>query len=158
MDFITPLPKSSRGNAGLFAVFDSLSKLIRIAATPANMDDPEVARLFHTNVYRHHGLPLEIISDRDPIFMSKFWTTLFEMLRVKLRPSSAYHPEKTARLKSLTEKLKKSFVVSSIIINRIGIFSSLTWSLPTIRLHIARPHSPHFSSRMERNPEAHPSV
>ena len=84
MDFITPLPKTARGNAGLFVVVDRLSKLIRIAATPAHVDAPEVARLFHTHVYRNHGLPLEIISDRDPIFMSKFWTTLFGMLRVKL--------------------------------------------------------------------------
>ena len=72
MDFITPLPKTARGNAGLFVVVDRLTKLIRIAATPAHVDAPEVFRLFHTHVYRHHGLPLEIISDRDPIFMSKF--------------------------------------------------------------------------------------
>jgi hypothetical protein len=93
MDFITPLSKAARGNAGLFVFVDRLSKLIRIAATPAKLDAPEVARLLITHVYRHHGLPLEIISDRDPIFMSKFLNTLFRMIRVKLRPSSAYHPE-----------------------------------------------------------------
>ena len=93
MDFITPLPKPARGNAGLFVVLDRLIELISISATPAQVDAPAVARLFHTHVYRHHGLPLEIISDRDPIFMSKFWTTLFGMICVKLRPSSAYHPE-----------------------------------------------------------------
>jgi hypothetical protein len=53
-------------------VVDRLSKLIRISATPAHVDAPAVARLFHTHVYRHHGLPLEIISDRDTIFMSNF--------------------------------------------------------------------------------------
>jgi hypothetical protein len=93
MDFIRPSPKTARGNAGLFVVVDRLSELIRISATPATVDAPEVARFFHTHVYRNHGLPLEIISDRDPTFVSKFWTTLFGMLRVKFRPSSAYHPE-----------------------------------------------------------------
>jgi hypothetical protein len=68
MDFITPLPKTARGNAGLFVAVDRLSNCIRIAATPANVDAPEVARLFHTHIYRHHGRPLEIISDRDPIY------------------------------------------------------------------------------------------
>jgi hypothetical protein len=43
MDFITPLPKTARGNAGLFVVVDRLSKLIRIATTPAHADAPEVA-------------------------------------------------------------------------------------------------------------------
>jgi hypothetical protein len=107
MDFITALPKPSRGNAGLFVVFDRLSKLIRIASTPANVDAPEVARLFHTHVYRHYGLPLEIISDRDPIFMSKFWTTPFEMLRVKLRPSSAYHPETDGQTEVVNRKVEE---------------------------------------------------
>jgi Integrase zinc binding domain len=51
MDFIIPLPKASRGNAGLFLFVDRLIKLIRVAATPANVDAPEVARLFHTHVY-----------------------------------------------------------------------------------------------------------
>jgi hypothetical protein len=80
MDFITPLTQTACGSAGLFVVVDRLSKIIRIAATPAHVDAPAVARIFHTHVYRHHGLPLEIISDRDPIFMSKFWTTLFGIL------------------------------------------------------------------------------
>jgi hypothetical protein len=93
MDFITPLPKTTRGNAGFFVVVDRLSRLIRIAATPAKVDARGVARLFHTNTYRHLGIPLGIISDRDPIFVRKFWTTPFRMLRVKLRPSSAYNPE-----------------------------------------------------------------
>jgi hypothetical protein len=93
MDFITPLPKTARGHAGLFVVVDRLSKLIRIAATPAKVDARGVARLFHTHTYRHHGIPLGIISDRDPIFMRKFWNSPFGMLRVKLRPSSAYNPE-----------------------------------------------------------------
>jgi hypothetical protein len=105
MDFITPLPKASRGNAGLFVVVDRFSKPIRIAATPANADAPAVARIFHTHVYRHHGLPLEFIFDRDPIFMSKFWTTLFGMLRVKFRLFSAYHPETDGQTEVVNRKV-----------------------------------------------------
>ena len=61
MDFITPLPKTARGNAGLFVVVDRLSKFIRLAATPEHVDAPQVAQLFHSIVYRHHGLLHEII-------------------------------------------------------------------------------------------------
>jgi hypothetical protein len=52
MDFITPLLKTARGNAGLFAVVDRLSKLICLAATPEQVDAPQVSQLFHSNVYR----------------------------------------------------------------------------------------------------------
>jgi hypothetical protein len=158
MDYVTTLPKTARGNAGLFDVVDRLRKLIPIAATPANVDAPEVARLFYTHVYRHHELPLEIISDRDPMFMSKFWTTLFGMLRVKLRPASAYHPETNGQTEVVNHKVDKSFVFSSIIINPSGNFSQLTWNLPTIWLQIARPRSLPLSSHMKLTPEVHPSV
>jgi hypothetical protein len=72
----------------------------RMSTTPLSPD-------YFTHVYRHHGLPLEIISDRDPIFMRKFWTTLFGMLRVKLRPSSAYHPETDGQTEVVNRKVEE---------------------------------------------------
>jgi hypothetical protein len=68
MDLITPLPKPLAATpAGLLNVIERLSKLIRIVAIPTNVVAPDVARLFHTHVYRNQGLALEIISVRDPI-------------------------------------------------------------------------------------------
>jgi hypothetical protein len=141
MDFITPLPKTARGNAGLFVVVDRLSKLIRIAATPEKVDAPEVARLFHTHVYRHHGLPLEIISDRDPIFMSKFWTTLFGMLRVKLRPSSAYHPETDGQTEVVNRKVEE---ILRCFVNN----NQSNWDLFFIDLEFAYNSDPHSSTTL----------
>jgi hypothetical protein len=82
MDFIIPLPKTQNGNTGIFVVVDRLSTLIRVTATPTPLDAPTTARLLYENVYRNHRLPAEIISDRDPIFMSHFWKSLFSTLRV----------------------------------------------------------------------------
>ena len=83
MDFITPLPTSSKGNNGVLTVVDRLSKMIRITATQPDIDAPTTAQLYKDNVYRHHGIPEKIICDRDSIFMSKFWKTLFQMLGTK---------------------------------------------------------------------------
>jgi hypothetical protein len=141
MDFIKPLPKTARGNAGLFVVVDRLSKLIRIAATPATVDAPEVACLFHTHVYRNHGLPLEIISDRNPIFMSKFWTTLFGMLHVKLRPSSAYHPEtdgQTEVVNRKVEEIRRCFVDNN----------QSNWDLFLVDLEFSYNSAPHSSTTL----------
>jgi transposase InsO family protein len=44
-------------------------------------------------VYRHHGLPRILISDRDVRFTSLFWTSLMKRLGVHLNLSTAYHPE-----------------------------------------------------------------
>ncbi|KAJ3475626.1 hypothetical protein NLI96_g11717 [Meripilus lineatus] len=52
-----------------------------------------VAELVFSEVYKHHGLPKAIVSDRDVLFTSTFWTHLHKLLGVELRMSSAYHPE-----------------------------------------------------------------
>lgn len=113
MDFITPLPATQNGNIGIFVTVDRLTKQIRLAAIPKDYSAPVVAEIFFENVYRNHGLPQEIISDRDPVFMSHFWSTLFDKLDVRLRPSSAYHPEtdgQTERMNRKVEEMLRCYV------------------------------------------------
>lgn len=52
----------------------------------------EIAKLVLDNVVKLHGLPKSIVSDRDKIFTSAFWKTLFTLLDTKLLMSTAYHP------------------------------------------------------------------
>jgi hypothetical protein len=51
-----------------------------------------VARLFHDQIYKHHGLPKSIVLDRDKIFLSQLWKELFRLADVRLHMSLAYHP------------------------------------------------------------------
>ena len=51
------------------------------------------AILFINRVFRQHGLSLEIISDRDPRFTGKFWTSIFKVLGTRLDMSTADHPQ-----------------------------------------------------------------
>jgi hypothetical protein len=44
-------------------------------------------------VYKLHGLPKALISDRDEIFTSNIWKELFKLLKVGMLMSSAYHPQ-----------------------------------------------------------------
>jgi hypothetical protein len=139
MDFITPLPKTQNGNTGIFVVVDRLSKLIRVTATPTPLDAPTTARLFYENVYRNHGLPSEIISDRDPIFMSHFWKSLFSILRVRLCPSSAYHPETDGQTEVVNRKIEEML---RCYVNE----HQSDWDTYLIDLEVAYNSSPHATT------------
>lgn len=92
MDFITRLPKS-KGFDAIFVVVDRLSKYAHFALLKHPYTAKSVADVFVREVVRLHGIPISIVSDRDPIFMSSFWQVLFELQGTKLYMSSAYHPE-----------------------------------------------------------------
>ena len=107
MDFIMPLPETKRKNIGIFVVVDRLSKRIRVAPIPRSYDAPIVADIFFENIYRHHGLPEDIISDRDSIFMSHFWDAIFRKLAVKLKPSSACHHQTDGQTEWINRKIEE---------------------------------------------------
>lgn len=107
MDFILPLPRTKNGNEGILNLVDKLSKMIRLIPIDINISAPEVAYKFKQHVYRNHGLPSKIISDRDSIFMSKFWKTLFKSLGTKIAPSSAYHPQTDGQTEISNRKVEE---------------------------------------------------
>ena len=72
MDFMFGLPKDCDGNTGIVVFADRLSKMAHLAAVPGSIDGKGKAMLFIDRVFSQNGLPLAIISDRDPRFTGKF--------------------------------------------------------------------------------------
>ncbi|GBG72069.1 hypothetical protein CBR_g11003 [Chara braunii] len=94
MDFIGPLrPPTPRGHDAILVVVDRFTKRARFVPCHYAMSAHEVANIVFDRVVRDHGLPLNIISDRDPRFTSRFWRRLHEVYGTQLRFSSSYHPE-----------------------------------------------------------------
>ena len=91
-DLVTDLPES-HGHTAIAVFVDRLSKMVHFAPCRKEVTAEEYARLFVDTVFRHHGMPEVIISDRDPRFTSKFWTQLFKLLGTDLRFSTAFHPQ-----------------------------------------------------------------
>jgi hypothetical protein len=112
MDFIVGLPRSPSGNDAIFVVVDRFTKMAHFIPTTTTADASEVARLFLDNIYRHHGLPDDVVSDRDKIFTSKFWRHFLASLNVKLNLSTAFHPQtdgQTERVNQVLEQYLRAY-------------------------------------------------
>jgi len=84
MDFMVSLPPS-RGFDAIMVVVDRFSKMAHFIPTKDNATTQETGRLFFTHVFKHHGLPKEIVSDRNPKFTSKFWQALWKQIGLDSR-------------------------------------------------------------------------
>ena len=93
VDFMTDLPRTQRGRDALLVVVDRFSKMIHLTAVHKSDSAAETARVMTRDVIRLHGVPREIVSDRDPKFTSELWGELWTGLGTKLSMSTAAHPQ-----------------------------------------------------------------
>ena len=68
-----------------------------------------MAQSYLDNVFKLHGMPLSIISDRDAIFLSQFWQALFSVHGVDILLSSSYHPQTDGQTEVVNRCLKTDF-------------------------------------------------
>lgn len=112
MDFIVGLPTSSGFNA-IWVVVDRLTKMAHFIPCMDTITAQELAHLFLNNVFRLHGLPDDIISDRGSVFTSRFWRSLLELLDIKANMSTAFHPQtdgQTERTNAILEQYLRTFM------------------------------------------------
>jgi hypothetical protein len=72
MDFITGLPKV-QGKDCIYVVVDRLTKFSHFYAIPTEYNTVQVAEIFFREVFKLHGLPKNIINERDNRFIGIFW-------------------------------------------------------------------------------------
>lgn len=105
MDFITHLPQV-HGKSVIWVVVDRLSKFGHFIALPTSFSAASLTPVFMVEIHRLHGMPKTIVSDRDRVFVSKFWQELFKLSGTKLCFSSSYHPQSDGQTEVLNRILE----------------------------------------------------
>jgi hypothetical protein len=98
MDFITGLPKA-QGKDCIYVVVDRLTKFAHFFVIPTDYNAVQVAELFFREIFRLHGLPQSIVSDRDSRFINTFWQEVFRLVGTELTPNTSYHPQTDGKTK-----------------------------------------------------------
>jgi transposase InsO family protein len=107
MDLVGPFPMSANNNEMVLVVIDRLTKMAHFIPTVRQYTSKLLAELFLNYVFRYHGLPDTIVSDRDPKFTSQFWQALQKDLGVKLLMSTAAHPQTDGQSEATVKIIQK---------------------------------------------------
>jgi len=105
-DFITKLPLA-QGYDSILVVVDRLTKMVHFIPTTEKTSAERLARLFRDNVWKLHRLPKSIISDRGPQFTVGMMKELNEMLGIKSKLSTAFHPQTDGQTERVNQELEQ---------------------------------------------------
>jgi hypothetical protein len=114
MDFIIGLPKSTKKNDSIMVVVDKLSKSAHFIPVKSTCKAIDIANIFMKEIFRMHGMPKEIVSNRDTKFTSNFWKSLMVGLETKFLFSTTYHPQtdgQTERVNQIVEDMLRMHVM-----------------------------------------------
>ena len=90
MDFVVGLPLTWRKHDSVWVVEDRLTKSAHFLPVRTDYSLDKLAELY---IVRLHGIPISIISDRDPRFTLRFWGKFQEALGTRLNFSTTFHPQ-----------------------------------------------------------------
>ena len=93
MDFVTHFPRTPRRHDVVWVIVDRLTKSTHFLAVRMTFTMEEFYRVYVYEIVRLHGLPVSIISDRDPRFMVHFWKSFQKAMGTQLLMSTAFLPQ-----------------------------------------------------------------
>ncbi|KAJ3561342.1 hypothetical protein NP233_g10248 [Leucocoprinus birnbaumii] len=115
MDFVGPFPEEDGFNY-LLTITDRLGADVRLVPCTTDISASELAELFFTSWYCENGLPAEIVCDRDKLFLSTFWQEFTSLLDVKVKMSTAFHPQtdgSSERTNKTVNQLLRNYVTEN---------------------------------------------
>jgi hypothetical protein len=93
IDFVTKLPRKAWKHDSIMIVVDKLTKVVHFVPIKMIHTTINIAEIYMKEIYRLHGIPKAIVSDRDTKFTSNFSRGLFKIFGTNMNFNTAYHPQ-----------------------------------------------------------------
>jgi transposase InsO family protein len=100
-------PVTKESYDGIIVVTDRFTKFGRFIPYRETWTATDLAHVFIKHVVANHGMPEQLVSDRDKLFISNFWTALMQHLGVKHKMSTSYHPQTDGQTERLNQTLEQ---------------------------------------------------
>jgi hypothetical protein len=139
MDFIVQLPRTGKGHDAIVVFVDRLTKMVHLAPTSTSVTSEDTANLLWEKVFKHHGVPLNIVSDRGSVFTSQFMAELVRLLGTKQNLTTAFHPQSDGQ----TERVNR--VLEDMIRHYVGALRHGEWDSCLVAAEFAINNSYHES-------------
>jgi len=104
IDIIGLLPKSNGMNA-IVVIVDRFTKMIRLKTTTTNVSSERIVKIYRDDIWKLHGIPRKILSNRGPQFASKFMEEFTKALGTKRQLSTAYHPQTDSQTERINQEI-----------------------------------------------------
>ncbi|KAJ0780941.1 putative nucleotidyltransferase, Ribonuclease H [Helianthus annuus] len=114
MDLITKLPRTKKGHDAIWVIVDRLTKSAHFLPIREDFSAKKLAKIYVDEIVSRHGVPLNIISDRDARFSSRFWRTMQSAMGTQLNLSTAYHPQTDGQTERTIQTLEDMLRASVI--------------------------------------------
>jgi len=89
----------------IVVIVDRFTKMIRLKVITTNVSLEGIAKIYKDEIWKLHGIPRKILSDRGPQFASKFIEELTKALRTKRQLSTAYHPQTDGQMERINQEI-----------------------------------------------------
>ncbi|XP_059638756.1 uncharacterized protein LOC132281035 [Cornus florida] len=93
MDFVVGLPRSIHNHDTVWVIVDRLTKSAHFLPIRATDTVKELCKIYIRDIVKLHGVPVSIVSNRDPRFSSQFWSSFHAAFGTPLSLSTAFHPQ-----------------------------------------------------------------
>ena len=94
------------GKDTIIVIIDKFIKMVRLKATMTNVSSKEIAKIYRDKIWKLHGVPRKILSNRGLQFASKFMEEFIKVLETMRKLSTVYYPQTDGPTERINQKVE----------------------------------------------------